>query len=122
MKELLYLVKMRAEEEPIITESGYTSYGCIGEETKIFDINNEMIYVGDLVRIIKPNNETCSGLVLSIDSYKYGEYYTVQGMDFNPLEVLVGIYEIERISSYTDLNQKYKRYTNYIALTNRYLK
>ena len=116
----LYLVRIGIKDIPSEDHLGYRSSGLIGEQTKVFDVNNEMIHVGDMVKVTK-NNDWWTGLIIFHDSYKYGEYYTVTGMAPDPLDKLSTMYKIERVVPYTHLNQEYRRHINYIALSEKYL-
>ncbi len=116
----LHLVQIGIKDIPSEDHLGYRSSGLIGEQTKVFDVNNEMIHIGDMVKVTK-NNDWWTGLIIYCDSYKYGEYYTVNGMAFFPLERLSKVHKIERVVPYTHLNREYRRHIDYIALSEKYL-
>ena len=116
----LYLVRILSDHQPKESDLGYPSSGLIGEETKVYDINNEMIHIGDMVKVTKENS-WWSGLVIHVDSYKYGTFYTIAGMASNSLEDLTKLHKVERVVPYTHLNQEYRRHVHYIALSEKYL-
>ena len=116
----LYLVRIGIKDIPSEDHLGYPASGLIGEETNVFDVNNEMIHVGDIVKVTKENG-WWTGLIIYHDSYKYGEYYTITGMASSPLKELSKTHKIERVVPYTYLNQEYRRHIHYIALSEKYL-
>lgn len=117
----LYLVKLNSNNSPDINY-GYPSFGLIGKETNIYDINGEMIHVGDIVKTTRSDGSWWSNLVIEYDRLNDGSTnFTVNGMASQNLEDIVSTRKTERVIPYIFFNQEFRRHIHYISLSETYL-
>lgn len=117
----LYLVRLLSEDIPSEAYGGYSSRGIIGTPTNVLDVNQEMIMVGDIVKVTKESGSWWSNLVIERDTCEEMQYYTVCGMATITLEKLTAEHKVERVVPYVHLNQPYRRHINHIALPKKYM-
>jgi len=116
----LYLVRIDSNASPDINY-GYSSYGLIGKETKIYDINGEMICVGDIIKITDVDGSWWSNIVIEYQLNQQLTYFTTSGMVSKDLKNIVSKRKIERVIPYKFFNEEFRRFIHYIALSETYL-
>lgn len=126
MREQLYLVKILSREEPRLDYGGYSSCGLIGEATGVVDTNDEMICIGDMVKITYPCGRWWSNLIVQLDKvdkarYTDELYYTINGVASDTLDSICVKNKVERVMPYEHINYEYRRHVHYIALSEKYL-
>lgn len=122
----LYLVRLGSEYQPSIKYGGYSSEGMIGEYTGCEDVNGEMVYVGDMIKVTKPCGKWWSNLVIKQQKIEKGRYtddfyYTINGVGSDDLNMLSQERKIERVMPHDFLNHEYRRHIHYIALSEKYM-
>lgn len=125
-KEQLHLVRIGSNSEPSLDYGGYSSDGIIGEYTGYNDVNGERIYVGDMVKVTKPCGDWWSNLVVKQQKIEKGRYtdefyYTISGVGYHDISVLIQERKVERVMPYDFLNQEFRRHIHYIVLSVKYL-
>lgn len=108
-------------EMPDINYGGYPSSGLIGTITNTRDINGEMLSVGDLVKVTDVDGSWFTSLIIEYTLTTNLTYFTVAGMVSKKLEDLSNKRKVEKVLSYRVMNQEYRRYINYISLSEKYL-
>lgn len=118
----LHLVYFQSLTEiPDINYGGYTSSGIIGEPTGFYDINDEMICVGDIVKTTQIDGDWFTNLVIKYQLSNDLIYYTVSGMVSKPLKDIIVKRKVERVIKYNCFTEKFRRHLFYIALPEEYL-